>query len=110
MLLIECKGVKYRKTFGEVAEQLSDFRGKLKVSGKRDYLLRHIDRVQLATDHVTKVGAYVGLATAHLESHLVFRNPVPMKFALNHLKARVSVHTFGELAALVPDEVAVCTA
>lgn len=107
VLLIECKDVQYRKTFGEVAEQLSDFRGELRANKKPDYLLRHLDRVQLASEHISVVSAYVGLDTIHLESHLVFRNPVPMKFALNHLQARVSVHTFDELTALVSgDDVA----
>lgn len=93
VLLIECKDVQYRKTFGEVAEQLSDFRGELRANGKRDYLLRHLDRVKLATDHLARVEAFTGVRPARLESHLVFRNPVPMKFALDHLQARVSVHT-----------------
>jgi hypothetical protein len=104
ILLIECKDVQYRKTFGEVAEQLSDFRGELRANGKPDYLLRHLDRVQLAADHLVNVSAYVGLEVAQVESHLVFRHPVPMKFALNHLKALVRVHTFDELTAVIPSD------
>lgn len=107
VLLIECKDVQYRKTFGEVAEQLSDFRGEMRANKKPDYLLKHLDRVQLARDHSSVVSAYVGFEAVQLESHLVFRNAVPMKFALDHLKARVSVHTFDELAELMSgDDVA----
>ena len=106
ILLIECKDVQYRKTFGEVAEQLSDFRGELRSNGKPDYLLRHLTRVQLATENAAVVQNYVGLGHANLESHLVFRNTVPMKFALDHLKSRVSVHTLDELlASLASDDV-----
>lgn len=104
ILLIECKDVQYRKTFGEVAEQLSDFRGELRSNGKPDYLLRHLTRVQLATENAAAVRDYCGLGHASLESHLVFRNPVPMKFALDHLKARVSVHIFDDLLATLASE------
>ncbi len=47
VLAIECKDVEFRKTFGEVAEQLADFRGELKPNGKPDVLRRHLDRIDL---------------------------------------------------------------
>jgi hypothetical protein len=34
---------------------------------------------------------------AAVETHLVFRNPVPMKFALENLRQRVETHIFSEL-------------
>ncbi len=98
VLIIECKHVQFRKTYGEISEQLADFRGELKANGKPDYLLLHLNRVELLSQHSDKVRTYVGLAKPiQAESHLVFKYPVPMQFALRRLKARVSVHTAGQL-------------
>jgi len=47
VLIIECKNVQYRKTVGEIAEQLSDFRGEIGRDGKPDLLLKHLNRVDL---------------------------------------------------------------
>src|SRR5205807_8931733 len=47
VLLIECKDVQHRKNEGEIAEQLSDFRGEVKPDGKPDLLLKHLKRVAL---------------------------------------------------------------
>src|SRR3954465_4610363 len=47
VLLIECKDVQHRKTDGEIAEQLLDFRGELGADGKPDLLLKHLNRVEL---------------------------------------------------------------
>jgi len=101
VLVVECKDVQYRKTYGEISEQLADFRGELRSDGKPDYLLRHLDRFDLAYKHTDKVKAYVkAMGHIQLESHLVFKYPVPMQFALKRLKERVSVHLVGELARL----------
>lgn len=45
VLVMECKNVKYKKTLGEVAEQLSDFRGDVRVDGRPDLLRKHLDRI-----------------------------------------------------------------
>jgi len=101
VLLIECKDVQYRKTFGEIAEQLADFRGEINERGKPDYLRRHLDRVDLARNHLAAIGKFVDIpGLVAVESHIVFRNPVPMKFALEKLKERVSVHTFADIATI----------
>jgi hypothetical protein len=101
VLIVECKDVQYRKTYGEISEQLSDFRGDLRADGKPDYLLRHLNRFDLASKHADKVKAYVkATGEIQIQSHLVFKNPVPMQFALKRLEERVSVHLVGELARL----------
>lgn len=41
VLAIECKDVQFRKTLGEMAEQLADFRGLDNEAGKPDYLNAH---------------------------------------------------------------------
>jgi hypothetical protein len=98
VLIIECKDVQYRKTVGEIAEQLSDFRGELGRDGKRDLLLKHLDRVDLISQHLKELAAYIRFKDAPtIESHLVFKNPVPMQFALKRMEARVRLHTFAML-------------
>ena len=93
--------MQYRKTYGEVAEQLADFRGEVWTAGGRDYLLRHLDRVDVISQHLPAVAKYVGVAADRgVESHLVFKNPVPMEFALKHMAERVSVSIFDRLATI----------
>lgn len=101
VLVIECKHVQYRKTYGEIAEQLADFRGDIGPDGKPDHLLRHLNRVDLISKHLAAVAQYVRTRTVHqVESHLVFKNPVPMQFALKRMAQRVAVHTFDRLAEI----------
>lgn len=98
VLMMECKDVQHRKIEGEIAEQLADFRGELDSDGKPDFLLRHLRRVDLISQHAPEVAKYVGLGTAaHIEGHLVFKHPVPMKFVWDRLKTRVALHLYSEL-------------
>lgn len=98
VLLVECKDVQHRKTDGEIAEQLLDFRGELDENGKPDLLLKHLRRIELVKAHEPVVMIYLKLsAPATLEGHLVFKNPVPMKFAWDRMKERVALHLFSEL-------------
>lgn len=93
VLVIECKDVQFKKNVGEIAEQLADFQGEA-VDGKRDYLRKHLDRMDLLGQHLPEIAKHIGWdAVDGLESYLVFKNPVPMQFALEHLKARVRVST-----------------
>jgi hypothetical protein len=101
VLIIECKDVQYRKTYGEISEQLSDFRGELREDGKPDYLLRHLNRVDIVSSHLSLVAKYVKMKDAlKVESYLVFRNPVPMQFALKKMSEQVSVSTFDQLGEI----------
>ncbi len=98
LLVIECKDVQFRKTYGEMAEQLAEFRGGLRPNGKPDYLRRHLDRIELIGLHGQEAAAYVDApGRISIESHLVFRNPVPMEFALSSLREKVSVTNFDDL-------------
>jgi hypothetical protein len=98
VLIIECKDLQFRKTIGEIAEQLSDFRGEIGRDGRPDYLRRHLDRVDLISKHLHELEEYVGFhELPKVESHLVFKNPVPMQFALKRMEDRVHLHTFDML-------------
>jgi hypothetical protein len=96
--IIACKDVQYRKTDGEIAQQLADFRGELPCHNKPDALLRHLDRVDLISKHLPELTHYVGFdPTPHLESHLVFKNRVPMQFAWARIAKHVALHIFVDL-------------
>ncbi len=101
VLAVECKDVQFRKTPGEVAEQLSDFRGELRPNGKPDLLRRHLDRLEVLTANSDDVAKRLRLQKPiQLEGHLVFRNPVPMKFAWDHMASRVRLTIFDGLDGL----------
>lgn len=98
VLLIECKDLQYRKTDGEVAEQLSDFRGQMRSNGKPDDLLKHLNRVELILEHKDNVTRYLQLnADPAIEGHLTFRNPVPMKYAWQHIAKKITLSLYSTL-------------
>ena len=82
VLMVECKDLHFPKTLGEIAEQLADFRGGLDEDGKRDLLRKHLDRHELALQHVEAVRRYTKMTVPPvIECHVVFRHPVPVTFA-----------------------------
>lgn len=99
ILVIECKDVQFKKTIGEISEQLADFRGELRSNGKPDYLRRHLDRMAVLRENARELASYLEFATCEpeAESHLVFKNPVPMRYALAKLSERVKVSTIDEV-------------
>lgn len=97
VLVMECKDLQFLKTYGEIAEQLTDFAGGTNRDGKRDDLRKHLDRVELLKSHTADVARFLGLkGNCHVENHLVFKNPVPMQFA-DGLITQCVRHTFDEL-------------
>lgn len=97
VVVIECKDVQYRKTDGEIAEQLADFRG-MEVDGKRDLLLKHLDRLEVIRQHTDEVRKSLSLTVnPTIGGELVFRNPVPMQFAWEQLRAKTELHVFNTL-------------
>ena len=97
VLLMECKDLLFHKTPGELASQLSHFRGKVR-NGKRDLLKRHLDRCEILTQHRDAIARYVKLQkVGTIETWVVFRNPVPMMFAWKEHEDLVSFTTFEQL-------------
>jgi hypothetical protein len=90
--VIECKDLQYKKTIGELAEQLSDYRGEVSSNGRRDSLRKHLDRMELVDAAPEVIEAFTGVAPhAGSESVLMFSNPVPMEYALRGPEAKVRV-------------------
>lgn len=98
ILVIECKDVQFRKTYGEIAEQLADFRGEVRSNGRRDELRKHLDRMDIIRAHLEAVARFVGMPEiSDVESHLMFRYPVPMQFALKRMSQSVTVTVFDDI-------------
>jgi hypothetical protein len=101
VLVMECKDLQFNKTLGEVAEQLADFRGEKRPDGIRDPLKRHLDRIEVLVAHKLEVSSALKLAApVQIEGHLVFKNPVPMRFAWERMRSRIQLSLFAELDRL----------
>ncbi|TGS46283.1 MULTISPECIES: hypothetical protein [unclassified Mesorhizobium] len=101
LLIMECKDVQYRKTDGEIAEQLADFRGLATPDGKRDLLRKHLDRVELIQSHIQELKASLRLSIDPLvEGHLIFKNAVPMQFAWEQMRGKTALNIFSDLGRL----------
>lgn len=100
VLIIECKDLQFKKTYGEIAEQLSDFRG-LQIDGKRDLLRKHLDRVKVLNEHQPQTLSYLKMPSdARLDSVVVFRHPVPMLYAEGPIRQETITCTFDDLDKL----------
>jgi hypothetical protein len=101
VLLIECKDLQYHKTIGEIAEQLSDFKGEIKSNGKPDLLKKHLDRVELIKLYPAEVAKFLEVESINkIEGRIVFKNPVPMQFAWSQMKKNIPLFLFNELDAI----------
>eukprot|EP00439_Symbiodinium_sp_Y106_P089863 s1_g2399.t1 len=101
IVLAECKDLKYKKTPGEIAEQLRDFQGELDASGKPDLLKKHNDRINIIEQNTRGLEKFCGFAPiVEFEHPLIFSNPVPMKYASNKLLRLNPVAVFDELGEL----------
>lgn len=101
VLAIECKDLHYHKTLGEVAEQLSDFRGVIKPDGSRDLLRKHLDRIAVMEKNKVLIAARLGFQSPlDLQGYIVFRNPVPMQFAWEEMKEKIKLLIFDQLESL----------
>ncbi|MEM8945029.1 MAG: hypothetical protein AAGD11_07590 [Planctomycetota bacterium] len=100
VLLIECKDLNFHKTTGELAEQLSDFRGIMR-NGKPDLLMKHLERCDILREHKADVAKYVKLPDAlTIENWIVFRHPVPMLFAWKQHSHKIGIAIYSELKTL----------
>jgi len=105
VLVMECKDLQFKKTYGEIAEQLGDFRGTTSADGKRrDLLRKHLDRVEVLRNHIAEVKKYLGVTgDCTIESHIVFRHPVPMQFTTGSIREHSKLHIFDNLDKLKCD-------
>ena len=102
ILIIECKDVKYKKTPGEIAEQLSDFLGVENEKGKPDLLLKHLRRVGKLQENSEQLAKFLKFQNApKIEALMLFRNPVPMMFAWKTITSDSEICTLSGLETLL---------
>ncbi|MGA2796686.1 MAG: hypothetical protein ABSE63_03795 [Thermoguttaceae bacterium] len=98
ILAIECKDLHFHKTHGEIAEQLSDYRGQLKNDGKRDDLLKHIDRLKILRAHTTDLQKIIKCdIDIKIEGWIIFKNPVPMLYVWEKFEKQIKIATYDDL-------------
>lgn len=102
VLIIECKDLQFRKTYGEIAEQLSDYRGATSPDGKsRDSLRKHLDRVEIIRAHRMDLCSFLAIKEdIAIESHLIFSNPVPMMYSAGSIREHAVARSFDQLSEL----------
>lgn len=105
MLIVECKHLYYGKTYGEVAEQLRDYRGKIRIDGKRekrDDLRKHLDRLDVIAARQAIVCKTIKIApSVEIEGWIIFKNPVPMLFAWEEFEHETRIGTFDDILSIV---------
>jgi hypothetical protein len=101
ILVMECKDVQFKKTHGEISEQIADFRGGFDAAGKPDLLRKHLDRCELLERNIDVLARQLGVSVPpSLERHLVFRNPVPMRFAWERLHHHTRLDLYDDLQTI----------
>ena len=100
VMVVECKDLKYGQTPGEIAEQLSNFRGVIDDKGKPDFLLKHLNRVEILRENLDAIIKITGIPIPVLEHCLVFSNPVPMGYAKESICQKVTILQFDEIDTL----------
>lgn len=100
VIAIECKDLMYRKTPGEIAEQLSNFRGELNTRNKPDLLLKHLNRVTVLSQNLNALAEFTGVLNPKLESYLVFSGQVPMGYAREGIRKKANMLLFDEISTL----------
>ncbi len=94
LIVIECKRLKPVKTIAEIAEQMSDFRGK-----NRDSLDKHLKRCAWIEDNREQVAVKLGIGNDFLLRKLVVTSGVvPMQFQSPLGDSRNRFITISELA------------
>ena len=64
-------------------------------------LKKHLDRVDRMRENISAVRDFVNMPDANeIESHLVFRNPVPMQYAAQSIGKQVHVSIFDSLGEI----------
>ncbi len=98
VLIIECKDIMLAKTPNEMADQLNRFAGQASQDGRRDELLKHLDRCKLLGEKRACLAKTIELEAHNIriKSVVCFSSAVPMQFIAKRFPD-VSFLTIGEL-------------
>lgn len=103
VLVIECKNLEFAKTQGEIARQLSEFKGVVNHEGKNDRLYKHILRIRELEADLDGVSRFVNSNNLIvLKPCLLFSRLVPMNFSnSSELNKGISFLCFDEIEELL---------
>ncbi len=101
VLLVECKHLYFAKSVGELAEQIKDYRGRLR-EGKPDDMLKHINRTNAILADLPALSAFLKLPNElSVSSWVIFRFPVPVQQAWSEGSGNVQVGTYEDLPEIL---------
>ena len=101
ILAIECKDLEMAMTMGDIARQLSDFRGMDDKKSKPDRLKKHLNRIEVLNNRIESVGRFISSdQQPTIESILVFSRVVPMHYANLSERHSVKVLTKEDLSCI----------
>ncbi|MBA8820902.1 hypothetical protein BRY73_22485 [Ochrobactrum sp. P6BS-III] len=98
VMLLECKDLQFAKTSSEIAKQLYKFRGETDEKGRPDLLGKHLKRIKLAQENAAAFQSFLQLSEVRVDGALVFANTVPMTFAAERIRHKVTLLIFDQLA------------
>ena len=102
MLVIECKHLHFHKTLGEIAEQLSDYRGRTGQKGRKDDLRKHLDRIEVIMARKSLLCKKIGIdEDVEIEGWIIFKYPVPMIYAWKEFEDRMKVATYDDISNIL---------
>ncbi len=100
-LIIECKDLMLAKTHGEIARQLQEFRGRDNEKRQPDRLKKHLNRIEVLQSNIDVFAKYIGFKKApQIETHLVFRNLVPIAFSTDDIFNNVKITPYDSLESI----------
>ncbi len=89
IFLVECKSLEFAKTEGEIAQQVSEFRGRNNHKGKPDRLLKHLQRINVIDQHKEKLIKRLNLLKGvEIIPCLMFSEVVPINLASTEVETR----------------------
>jgi hypothetical protein len=79
VFIVECKNLLFAKSFKEIAEQLQDYKGKMR-NGKPDSLKRHVDRIRVLQKNLSYLEKRLGIQGLEIRGCIVFSKNAPMLY------------------------------
>ena len=97
VLVVECKDLSFAKTMGEIAWQLSKYKGEVRPNGKPDLLRKHLNRCEEIEESRQALSTFVGFEANAIERVLLMSQATPLQFAKVGDETNVAVVTFREI-------------
>lgn len=97
VLIVECKDLSFAKTMGEIAWQLSKYKGEIKPNGQPDLLRKHLNRCEEIEENRQALSMFVGFEVSTIDRILLMSQATPLQFAKFGEENSVAVVTFREI-------------